>query len=101
MADPDVEFTVDTENRLLYPQAYQQDNLQFYERVDGDPFRANELNHFMNQWIHKIQEQRYKVETIYTDEIELSAKENPNAVRNFCKQNGIGMMALHRKEKER
>lgn len=101
MADPDVEFTVDTENRLLYPQAYQQDNLQFYERVDGDPFRANELNHFMNQWIHNIQEQRYKVETIYTDEIELSAKENPNAVRNFCKQNGIGMMALHRKEKER
>ena len=101
MADPDVEFTVDTENRLLYPQTYQQDNLQFYERVDGDPFRANELNHFMNQWIHNIQEQKYKVETIYTDEIELSAKENPNAVRNFCKQNGIGMMALHRKEKER
>lgn len=101
MADPDVEFTVDTENRLLYPQTYQQDNLQFYERVDGDPFRANELNHFMNQWIHNIQEQKYKVETIYTDEIELSAKENPNAVRNFCKENGIGMMALHRKEKER
>lgn len=101
MADPDVEFTVDTENRLLYPQTYQQDNLQFYERVDGNPFRANELNHFMNQWIHNIQEQKYKVETIYTDEFELSVKENPNAVRSFCKQNGIGMMAPKLKELER
>ena len=58
MADPDIEFTVDKENRLLYSQSYQQDNLQFYERVDGDPFRANELNRFMNQWIHNIQEQK-------------------------------------------
>ena len=101
MADPDVEFTVDKENRLLYPQTYQQDNLQFYERVDGDPFRANELNHFMNQWIHNIQEQKYKVETIYTDEIELSAKENSSGVRKFCKEHGIAKMAPKSKELER
>ena len=101
MADPDMEFTVDKENRLLYPQTYQQDNLQFYERVDGDPFRANELNRFMNQWIHNIQEQKYKVETIYTDEFELSAKENPNAVKKFCKEHGIAKMAPKSKELER
>lgn len=101
MADPDMEFTVDKENRLLYPQSYQQDNLQFYERVDGDPFRANELNRFMNQWIHNIQEQKYKVETIYTDEFELSAKENPNAVKKFCKEHGITKMAPKSKELER
>ena len=101
MADPDMEFIVDKENRLLYPESYQQDNLQFYERVDGDPFRANELNRFMNQWIHNIQEQKYKVETIYTDEFELFAKENSNGVRKFCKEHGIAKMAPKSKELER
>lgn len=101
MADPDIEFTVDKDNRLLYPQSYQQDNLQFYERVDGDPFRANELNRFMNQWIHNIQEQKYKVETVYTDEFELSTKENPSGVRKFCKEHGIAKMAPKNKELER
>lgn len=101
MADPDIEFTVDKDNRLLYPQSYQQDNLQFYERVDGDPFRANELNRFMNQWIHNIQEQKYKVETVYTDEFELSTKENPSDVRKFCKEHGIAKMAPKNKELER
>ena len=101
MADPDMEFTVDKENRLLYPESYQQDNLQFYERVDGDPFRANELNRFMNQWIHNIQEQKYKVETIYTDEFELYAKENPSSIRKFCKEHGIAKMAPKSKELEK
>ena len=101
MADPDIEFTVDKENRLLYPQTYQQDNLQFYERVDGDPFRAKELNGFMNQWIHNIQEQKYKVEIIYTNETELSTKENPSGVRKFCKEHGIAKMAPKSKELER
>ena len=101
MADPDIEFTVDKDNRLLYPQSYQQDNLQFYERVDGDPFRANELNRFINQWIYNIQEQKYKVETVYTDEFELSTKENPSGVRKFCKEHGIAKMAPKSKELER
>lgn len=69
--------------------------------MDGDPFRANELNHFMNQWIHNIQEQKYKIETIYTDEFELSAKENPNAVKKICKEHGIVKMAPKSKELER
>lgn len=55
----------------------------------------------MNQWIHNIQEQKYKVETIYTDEFELSAKENPNAVKKFCKEHGITKMAPKSKELER
>lgn len=45
MADPDIEFTVDKKNRMLYPQTYQQDSLQYFERVDGDSTRARELNH--------------------------------------------------------
>lgn len=61
--------------------------------MDGDPFRTNELNRFMNQWIHNVQKQKYKVETICTDEFELSVKENPSAVKKFCKEHGISNMA--------
>ena len=101
MADPDVEFTVDKKNRMLYPQTYQQDSLQYFERVDGDSIRARELNHFMHEWLTNVVDQKYKVQTIYTEDKELSIKENPNAVRNFCKQNGIGMMAPKLKELEK
>lgn len=101
MADPDVEFTVDKQNRMLYPQTYQQDSLQYFERVDGDSNRARELNHFMHEWLTNVVDQKYKVQTIYTEDKELSVKENPNAVRNFCKQNGIGMMAPKLKELEK
>ena len=101
MADPDVEFTVDKKNRMLYPQTYQQDSLQYFERVDGDSNRARELNHFMHEWLTNVVDQKYKVQTIYTEDKELSFKENPNAVRSFCKQNGIGMMAPKLKELEK
>lgn len=101
LADPDVEFTVDKKNRMLYPQTYQQDSLQYFERVDGDSARARELNHFMHEWFTNVVDQKYKVQTIYTEDKELSIKENPNAVRNFCKQNGIGMMAPKLKELEK
>ena len=101
MADPDVEFTVDKKNRMLYPQTYQQDSLQYFERVDGDSARARELNHFMHEWFTNVVDQKYKVQTIYTEDKELSIKENPNAVRSFCKQNGIGMMAPKLKELEK
>ena len=101
MADPDVEFTVDKKNRMLYPQTYQQDSLQYFERVDGDSTRARELNHFMHEWLTNVVDQKYKVQTIYTEDKELSIKENPNAVRSFCKQNGIGMMAPKLKKLEK
>ena len=101
MADPDVEFTVDKKNRMLYPQTYQQDSLQYFERVDGDSIRARELNHFMHEWLTNVVDQKYKVQTIYTEDKELSIKENQNAVRSFCKQNGIGMMAPKLKELEK
>ena len=101
MADPDVEFTVDKKNRMLYPQTYQQDSLQYFERVDGDSIRARELNHFMHEWLTNVVDQKYKVQTIYTEDKELSVKENPNVVRSFCKQNGIGMMAPKLKELEK
>ena len=80
MADPNVEFTVDKENRLLYPQTYQQDTLQIYERLDDNPIRINELNQFMNQWFNNITDQYYVIDKVYSENFELSKKENPSAM---------------------
>ncbi len=98
MADPDVEFTVDKDNRLLYPKSYQQDNLQFYQRVDKDPVAAHQLNEFMDEWLNNIQENQYKVKTIYTEE---QVIENANDIRRFCKENNLANMTPKVKEKER
>ena len=89
MADPDVEFTIDKDKKLLLPQTYQQDNLQFYEVVDT-PFKQNELNHFMNQWLKNIPKQKYKVNAIYTEEDEITNKKD---IQKFCEQHGIEKMA--------
>lgn len=98
MADPDVEFTVDKDNRLLYPESYQQDNLQFYQRVDKDPVTAHQLNEFMDEWLNNIQENQYKVKAVYTEE---QVIENANDIRKFCKENNLANMAPKVKEKER
>lgn len=98
MADPDVEFTVDKDNRLLYPESYQQDNLQFYQRVDKDPVAAHQLNEFMDEWLNNIQENQYKVKAVYTEE---QVIENANDIRKFCKENNLANMAPNVKEKER
>ena len=98
MADPDVEFTVDKDNRLLYPESYQQDNLQFYQRVDKDPVAAHQLNEFMDEWLNNIQENQYKVKAVYTEE---QVIENANDIRRFCKENNLTNMAPKVKEKER
>lgn len=98
MADPDVEFTVDKDNRLLYPESYQQDKLQFYQRVDKDPVAAHQLNEFMDEWLNNIQENQYKVKAVYTEE---QVIENANDIRRFCKENNLTNMAPKVKEKER
>lgn len=98
MADPDVEFTVDKDNRLLYPESYQQDNLQFYQRVDKDPVATHQLNEFMDEWLNNIQENQYKVKAVYTEE---QVIENANDIRRFCKENNLANMAPKVKEKER
>ena len=98
MADPDVEFTVDKTNRLLFPQSYQQDSMQYYERVDKDPYKAHELNQFMDQWMHNIQTNQYKAKAIYTGD---QVIENENEIRRFCKKHSLMNMAPKQREKER
>lgn len=90
MADPDVEFTVDSKNELLFPQTYQQDTLQYFERVDGDPIKSKNLSVFMQTWFSNIQDQEYKVNTIYTKEDEITDKKD---IQKYCKEHGIEKMS--------
>lgn len=90
MANPDIELTVDNATEKLYPQTYQQDNLQYYEVVNGDPIKSKNLSTFMKTWFSNIKEQGYRVDTIYTDEQEITDK---NDILRFCKEHGIENMA--------
>ena len=90
MANPDIELTVDNATEKLYPQTYQQDNLQYYEVVNGDSIKSKNLSTFMSTWFYNIKEQGYRVDTIYTDEQEITDK---NDILRFCKEHEIENMA--------
>ena len=75
--------------------------VQIYERLDGNPIRTNELNQFMNQWFNNITDQYYVIDKVYSENFELSKKENPSAMRKFCKEHDIPWMCPASKELER
>ncbi len=90
MADPDIEFTIDKDHELLYPQTYQQDNLQYFDAVNDDPIKSKNLSIFMKTWFSNIKEQEYKVNTIYTEEEQIT---NKSEIHKFCIKHGIKNMA--------
>ena len=55
----------------------------------------------MNQWFNNITDQYYVVDKVYSENFELSKKENPNAMRKFCKEHDIPWMCPASKEIER
>lgn len=82
MADPDMEFIVDSDAGTLEASAYQQDNMEIYQNVypeDGKyfPKLQKELNSFANQWFKNIQSQGYApVKAITRDDKTLYFGEN-------------------------
>ena len=63
LADPDMEFVFDHEEKTLNARTFQQDNLNRFDRVvtDGvvDEALESELNDFASQWFKNIREQGY------------------------------------------
>ena len=98
MADPDMTFIVDKENKYLIADTYQQDNLAYYERTDGNPIAINELNYFASDWIRNIKDARYKVDKIYTSNELYSMEKNSEQLKQYCKDNGISN--IYRKEEK-
>ena len=96
MADPDMTFTVDKENRYLIGQSFQQDSLAYYEEANDNPLVINEFNEFTSDWLRNIKDARYKVEAIYGNEKQYYMTLNPEELKEFCKDNDIQYM--YRKE---
>ena len=98
MADPDVEFVVDHENKYLIGDSFQQDNLAYYERANDNPIIINDINDFASDWLSNIKNARYKIEEIYTEDAHYTMSENQKELKQYCKDHGI--MNIVRKEKE-
>mgnify|MGYP000311470749 CR=1 FL=1 len=74
MADPDMEFVIDTNAHRLSARIYQQDNLGIYQEVEMendlvlDPELEEELNTFAGQWLDTIQRDYTREEPIQSKE---------------------------------
>ena len=98
MADPDIEFVVDHENKYLIADSFQQDNLAYFERANDNPIIINDLNDFTSNWLSNIKAAHYKIEEIYTEDAQYNMSENPKELKQYCKEHGV--MNIVRKEKE-
>ncbi len=66
MADPDMEFVFDLENKALSARTFQQDGIGLYQTVENqqgevdNPDLERQLNSFARQWFANIQSQDYR-----------------------------------------
>jgi N12 class adenine-specific DNA methylase len=73
MSDPDMELIIDTENRRVYAETFQQDNMAIFHRVtDGNGIKnedlADELNYFLEDWLTNIKAQGHMPYQAYYSE---------------------------------
>lgn len=101
MADPDIEISVDKDNKLLLPKTYQLDTLGIYQDEVSNPKLGNELNGFLTTWISNIKDQHYQLSEVRSDKFCYDEKSNFKDLRHFCKENNMNHMTPKRKELER
>ena len=98
MADPDMEFTVDKENRLLMAYSYQQDNLCYYCMASDGKQTADDLNYFASDWLENIANNRYRISEIDIEGKEMNSEDNYKELKEFCGRYGMKRMVEKRKE---
>ncbi len=101
MADPDIEISVDKDNKLLIPKTYQLDTLGIYQDETSNPKLGDELNGFLTTWISNIKDQHYHLNEVRSDKFCYDEKSNFKDLQRFCKENNMNHMAPKRKELER
>lgn len=101
MADPDIEISVDKDNKLLIPKTYQLDTLGIYQDELSNPKLGDELNGFLTTWISNIKDQHYQLSEVRSDKFCYDEKSNFKDLQRFCKENNMNHMAPKRKELER
>jgi hypothetical protein len=98
MADPDMEFTVDNENRMLMAYSFQQDNLCYYCMASDSKQTADDLNYFASDWLENIGNNRYRISEIDIEGKEMTAKDNYKELKDYCSQYGLSRMVEKKKE---
>ncbi|MCM1284745.1 MAG: DEAD/DEAH box helicase family protein [Acetobacter sp.] len=96
VADPDMEFIVDVENRTLTAATYQQDNLALYQNVYAyetpNYNLQKDLNQFANQWFKNIKSQNY--ERVY-DDLEIKSDNESNSISTSQSKSRVQTFDLH------
>ena len=98
MADPDMEFTVDTENRMLMAYSFQQDNLAYYVTAADSKEMGEDLNYFATDWLENIANNRYRITEIDIEGKEMTVKDNYKELKDFCSNYGMSRMVEKKKE---
>ena len=98
MADPDMEFTFDTANRLLIAETYQQDNLSYFVTAEDSMETAQDLNYFASDWLQNIQNNRYRIREIGLEGKNLNTEDSYKDLKNFCSNYGLTKMVDKRRE---
>ena len=98
MADPDMEFTVDTENRMLMAYSFQQDNLAYYVTAADSKEMGEDLNYFASDWLENISNNRYRITEIDIEGKEMTVKDNYKELKDFCSNYGMSRMVEKKKE---
>ena len=61
MRDPEITFTIDRENKSIYPASFLQDGIGvYYETADASPATVRDLKGFMVQWFTNINNQKFE-----------------------------------------
>lgn len=100
MADPSLTISLDRYNQLAIVTSYQQDFTGTYLHTDNNPDRANDMNWFLTEWFQNLNYDRYRIDTIQTDDKEYSFQKDLGELKKYCKELGIDHMAKNEITKE-
>lgn len=89
MSDPDIEFYIDEENKMLLAFTYQNDLVAYFlDASDNRDFQKH-IGKFLNTWFKSLDYQGHKLVEINTADKSYNAFENPYEFINYCKSKGV------------
>ena len=87
LADPDVEFIIDSEHELLIPMTFQNDTMNYFVDASLDFSEQKEIGQFLLKWFEGAIAQGQKLCVIHTENKSYSVFEDPQAFESYCKDN--------------
>ena len=89
LADPDVEFLIDKEHKMILPVTYQNDPAGYYTDVTDNRDLQKQLSSYLNKWFINLHHYGHKLYEICTEDNRLELSKNPYEFMQYCKKNNI------------